>query len=64
MFVCLRSRYMRPTTAAARIEVLFGAENPGDQRNIVLDGGPDPPIDSMWPSPDLFGHLFLLDIRY
>jgi len=34
---------LRRAKVAARIKVLFGLVNPGDPRNIVLDGGPNFP---------------------
>jgi len=50
---------------AEQIKMLFGVNTPGGPRNIVLDGGPDPPQrgDSMQPSPNYFS-LLLLVIPY
>jgi len=64
--VSLSSSFTRLWVAktAERIEVLFGVKTLGNQRNIVLDGGPDPPsargreVHSMQPLPNHFGLLF------
>jgi len=57
--VSLSTRLHRAKTAE---QIRFGVNTFGGPRNIVLDGGPDPPQrgeeDSMQPSPNYFGLLF------
>jgi len=58
--VCQSITRLRCAKAAERIDVLFGVDTPGGSRNILLDRRPDSATDSMWPSPNYFGHLLLL----
>jgi len=37
-------KQLHPAKTAVWIKVLFGVETLGGLRNIVLDGGPDPPV--------------------
>jgi len=50
----------RPAKLAERMEVRIGIKTSGDQKNTLLEGGFDFPATSMRPSPNYFGHLFVL----
>jgi len=56
---CKSVMHLRCANTVERIEVLLGVETPGDTRNIVLDGSPDFPKNSMRPVLSYFGHLFV-----
>jgi len=61
--VSLSVRQLHCANTAERIEVLLRVDTLGDPRNIVLDGSPDFPTDSMRPSPNYFGHLFSMQLE-
>jgi len=42
---CICSVSLSCTKTAAEFEVLFGTKTPDGTRNIVLDGGLDPPVE-------------------
>jgi len=62
--VCQSACFMRLRCANAneRIEVLLGVEILAYPKNIVLDGSSITQRDSMRPSPNYFGYLFVIQL--